>query len=788
MFKNYISTAWRNIKRHKMTSLINFTGLMVGMVSAFLIFLWVGSELSYDRNYPDADSMYRLTSHSIKYDVKSERTPYLLGEDIKSKIPEIKELTRMYPVTYRTPTVKVGESFWNEKSAVHVDEQWFDFFGYRFISGSALNFGKHPYSVILSESKAQLYFGRTTVAGEILELDGHEYLIRGVVEEEPSSSLRYGCFLPVSARHLDRFYEKMDLDPIRNFYHTFLKLEKTSSKDLATSKMEAILHEDYRNNYYISLFPLKDMHFEEGVGHAVIQRGDRKLTYMMMALGGLLLTIACINYVNLTTARATTRSREVGIRKIIGADRRQLFFQFVCESALIGLTALAASLVMIHQILPLLGQFVEYPLTFSLSNPMVWQVLGGTFLTAVLLTSVYPAVMLSGFEPVKALKGKRSGSRSGLSLRKSLVVIQFSFSLILVVGSLVIYKQMHLISQKNDHYDKSLVFSIQFPVELAGEGDLVTRMERIKQQLLSHSAVAGVSIGRSAVKVENLWSGFEWEGMDPGVDYGITYMLADADYARLLNLELLEGRWFSPDEKSDGRLFVLNETAVKDLQIRKPVVGQYFMHDGDTGRIVGVVKDFHFLSVREQISPLVINNKTDISLLVKSGEGNYAAAISAAERIFKEVVQDKPFDYRFDSEEFDQLYRTESNVGTLIYVFSTLAIFVSCLGLYGLAAFSAEQRLKEIGIRKVLGAKESNIITMLTSDFGKLVGLAIVLATPVAWWVSSRWLHDFAYRIELQWWIFVMAGGGTLIVALLTVSYQAIKAALKNPVKSLGSE
>ena len=791
MWKNYFKTAWRHIRKHQMTSLINFTGLTVGMVAAFLIFIWVNNEFSYDTYHPDASSIYRLTAHSERYDTKSERTPYPLGEEIKEKIPDIKQLARMYPITYRTPTVKVADLLFNEKAAVHVDEQWFSMFHYDFIQGDPVDFNRHPFSIILSESKAKAYFGHVNIIGENIQVDEQDYVVQGVVADfPPNTSFRYDCFMPVAARQSAPFYLKQDMEPTRNFYHTFVKLTASASPEQTSGKIQSILHENYLHNYSISLFPLTAVHFEQDVGHSTIQRSDRKLTYMMMVLGGLLLGIACINYVNLTTARTSIRVKEVGIRKIIGANRKQLFTQFIFESLIMGLAALAASLLLVQLMLPLLNRFSDNHFSQPLADPVLWKTLGGILLVTLALTSIYPALMLSGFKPIGTLKGSNNDQTKALSLRKSLVILQFTCSIILMVGTLVIYQQMQLIHQQNNHYDKTRVFSFRVPSESLNNGSGDNGLETIRQALLPHSGIEKAAIGSSLVKVQNLWDGFDWEGHNPKVDYGITFLAAGAGYAELLNLEVLEGRWFSSESINDSKNFVLNETAVRELGFLEPAVGQRFIHYTDTGRVVGVVRDFHFSSLREEIGPVVFSNNPEYanSILVKSEVGKQADARSTTEQVFGQFIPDKPFDYQFASDEFDHLYRAERNVGTLVLVFSLLAIFVSGLGLYGLATFSAEQRLKEIGIRKVMGATVSGIVALLSRDFVKLVLIAVIIASPIAWYTMNRWLADFAYRLDIKWWMFVIAGLVAVVIALATVSFQAIRAAVANPVESLRSE
>jgi len=573
-------------------------------------------------------------------------------------------------------------------------------------------------------------------------------------------------------------------------YQTYIKLAPNSLSALVLNKINAGLNKNWMNDA-VGLISLSDIHFEN-LGHSFLQHGDQKLTNILFLLGILLLAIACINYMNLTTSKASIRIKEVSVKKIVGAGRKHLFLQFVVESVLIGLIAMLVTLVLVWSSLPLFNRFTENHFTLSFLDPSLWQLLAATSLCTLILASIYPAFLLSSFKPIAVLKGADSRISTGGGFRKSLVIVQFVVSITLVIGTIVIYKQMQFINHQYDNYDKSRLFSFLFRSSSNGDERRI-QMETVKQELLTHTSIQNVAItsGSEIINISNLYVGaFDWDGHKPDIKNEINFIPLGSNFNEFANLSLKEGRWFESGRKDDEKNFILNETAVKELQINQPVIGQRFILDTDTGVVIGVVKDFHYVGLHEKIGPMVFGDNPSYanSFLVKSMPGKQAEALSITEKIWKQFMPDEPFDYRFANEEFDQLYRSDRKAASLILSFSVLTIFISCLGLYGLAAFSAERRNKEIGIRKALGASVSGIVQMLSSDFIKLVLIAMFIAFPIAWWAMNKWLQNFVYHIDIQWWIFVFAGMLAILIAALTISFQAIKAAVANPVKSLRAE
>ena len=778
--------------RQRTNSLIHLVGLSVGMTAAFFIFMWVKNEYSFDRYHPDAERIYRMTTHYKRGETTGTKTPYPWGEEIHKQLPEVEAFTRLRSVMQ--PSIGNEEQLFKEKAATYVDENWFDFFHYDFVAGSARDFNNHPHSLILTISAAVKYFGKTEdVVGNMLLVDGTAYTVQGVIGDAPTnSSFHFGVYMPVAARHTDPFWHKRDLEYDFNTFDTFVKLAPDVSTDNLINQIKAIAPENWNQSYDLSLRPLKDLHFENDLVFTDTRHGNLQMTNVLLLLGILLLVVACINYVNLTTAKATIRVKEVSIKKIVGAERKHLFGQFVIETVLLGFIALLAALSLTWAFLPFFNGLTGIQFGLSLSDPSLWMLYGGTLLATLMMASIYPALLLSAFKPIAAMRGNSFGQFKDSLLRKGLVVIQFSLSVALIVGTLVIYRQMQFINAQYDRYDKSQTFTFLFPTRSVDMDEKKVRFENVKQELLSHSSVADVAIngGNDVVNMRNTWGGFDWDGRDKNTYHSITFFTIGSTLDELYQLKLKAGRWFLPDGHADERNFILNETAVHQLGIREPVIGERFSLESDTGRIIGVVEDFHYLSVREKIGPVVFGNNPWYanSFSVQSAPSRQAEAIAVAERVFKKYLPNEAFDYRFVGEEFEQVYREDYQAATLIAGFSILAILVSCLGLYGLAAFSAERRHKEIGIRKVLGATVSSIAALLSKDFVKLVFIAILIASPIAWWAMNGWLADFAYRIDIEWWMFALAGLAAVVIALATVSFQAIKVAVANPVESIRDE
>lgn len=799
MIKNYFKTALRNLWKNKVTSFINLFGLSIGMTAAVFIFLWVRNEMSFDNYHPRREHIYRITN-SIQVGQDEpwvwETSPMLLGETAIKEIPEVEKAARVLMNNWGGPAFTLNHKLFSETSSAWVDKTWFNIFHYDFIQGNAVAFGQDPFSIILTESKARKYFGEASAIGQVIKVDTVNYTVQGVIKDNPvNSSFQFDILMQMEGRLADPKVVKNDKTWNNFGYTTFLQLRPGTRTSLIASRLTDIINKNRTNHSdVVSLQTLSGMYFENDLQSSGMPHGSKKTTYIFSLLGLLLLITACINYVNLTTAKASLRAREVSVRKIIGAQRGNLFFQFIAESLAISIIALAISMLLMQLCLPVFNAITERQFTLPLSSTAMWQVLAGTLLLATVLNGIYPAILLSSFKPLNVFRGRTILKLRDGAIRKGLVVFQFGLSMVLIIGTIVIYRQLQYIQTTNPGYNVSQVMDIQLPfksyVFLKDEAREAF-FTGIKQELASQSSIAAVSSGGDEIiDVGSFSSGnADWDGRDTAYNPNIAHLSVDPEFQKMFQLELKQGHWFGSGN-DDIHNYLLNETAANELRLPQPLIGQRFTWGGDTGRVIGVVKDFHYKSLHEKIGPMVLshNQGFDSHIFIKTVPGNIPKALSAAEGVWAKFIPGEPFTYSFLDDNFNKLYKTDIKTSRLIFIFSIIAIIISALGLFGLAAFTTEQRSKEIGIRKVLGASVREITTLLSSQFVKLVAVAVIIASPLAWWVMNKWLQDFAYRIDLGAWIFITAGGLALLIALLSVSIQAIKAAIANPVKALRSE
>ena len=731
MIKNYFRTALRSLTRNGAISLLNVFGLSVGMTAAILIFLWVQNETSFDSYHPDAARIYRVTSHVNAAQWTWAATPPPLAPVVRATLPQV-EAVACITQSYNT-ILRINNELIAEKKSAFVDSSWFRLFHYDVVAGSLDEFLHNPYSLILTESTAKKYFGNKNPIGLSIHKDSLDYKIAAIVRNSPAnSSFQCDVLIPMQALLLNPLRRKQAQQWGGYSYLTFLKLRPDVNPNQVAGLLTDILHKnkpkDSKN--YFSLTPLTAMHLESDTTHPMLTHGSRIAVYIFSILGFLTLLVACINYVNLTTARASLRGKEVGIRKLVGAGKNNLFAQFLLESLLVSMLSLILTLVLVVLTLPFFRQITETDFRSPLTALTTWKLIGLTLLIATLLNGIYPALLLSSFKPLNVLKGATILRFKDVYLRKSLVVLQFTFSIILIAGTMIIQRQLSYVQHANPGYDRSQIFYFGLPYtvfEHLTEAEQTALSNGVKTQLLAQSSVTGTTIASEPiVEVGNASSGnANWEGRDTSLAPTIYEISADADYKNVLQLQLQQGRWFDPQQATDKKNFLLNETAVSELGIHKPIIGQWFIYQGDTGRIIGVVKDFHFASMHEKINPLVFLNhdNTQTALFVKTRAGQSAAALAAAKSIWQQYVHDRPFDYAFLDEDFNSLYKADARVSTLILSFSVIAILISCLGLLGLASFATQTRVREIGIRKILGASVSGIVTLLSRDFVVLISL-----------------------------------------------------------------
>ncbi len=791
MLRNYFKTAWRSIWKTRATTLINIVGLSVGMTASVLIGLWVQNETSFD-SYKDTSSIYRLTTRIPSAGWVWETTPLLLADVIKKEVPEIEKTTRLY--TNNFPVFNVKGSLFYGKDCAYVDNDWFSIFHYDFKEGNASSFNGNPFSVILTSSEAKKYFGSRNAVGQTIRIDSMNYQVTAVVADAPTnSSFQYKAYLPIAALLTNPQIRSNDEQWDNDNYITFIKTVPGSKPANIAKKITDVLKKksnDYSNGS-VDMITLADMHFETQIQNSAFVHGNRNTVYIFSFLGLLLLLIACINYVNLTTAKASLRAKEVSIRKIVGAKRSNLFFQFITESVLISSLSLFATLLLVELFLPAFNELTGRTFTLALTSASLWKVLTVTLFTALLLNSIYPALMLSSFKPLNIFRGVTVLKVKDSSFRKGLVVLQFSISVILIAGTIIIYRQMQFIQNNNPGYNRSQVLYFVLPptIDRQKKEGLVTVM---KHELLAHSSIENVTTSNQPiVDMGSYCSGCaDWVGHDTSYNPKIAQLSADADFQKTMQLQMQEGRWFKEGNIADKHGFILNETAVKDFRLHEPVVGQRFTFKGDSGQIIGVAKDFTYRSIKEKRGPLVVfdNPNWRSHFMVRIAPKSAAIALSSIKKVWNRYIPESPLEYSFLDDAFNNLYKTDQQTSLLIFLFAIIAVVISALGLFSLAALEAEQRTKEIGIRKVLGATVAAITGLISKNFIKLVCVAILIASPIAWWAMKAWLQNFAYRIDLSWWIFVLAGLIALVIAIVTVSFQAIKAAVANPVTSLRTE
>ncbi len=799
MLRNYFKTALRSLAKHKATSTINLLGLSLGMAIAVFIFLWVENEASYNAYHPDAGQLYRVTNQ-LKIDASTnwlwEMSPLPLAEEARRTVPGITATARLVPNTWGAPTIRTGNNLYEAKSSAWVDKNWFDLFHYDFIAGNAAAFAQHPQSMVLTQSRARQFFGEANALGKTLRVDSMDFTVEGIIADNPAnSSFRYDMLLQMESRLLNRSLYDNDNNWGNFNYLTFLKLDKQANSTTVARLLTGIYDKKKAgNNVTASLMPLKDMYFETDLQNSDMPHGNKRITYILSLLGFLLIAIACINYVNLTTAKASLRAKEVSVRKIIGAGRKQLFFQFLTESVVVSILSVLLAVAFVQLGLPLFNRIMEVQLPVTILNPVLWKITGGTLLLAVVLNGIYPALFLSSFNPMNVFRGRNILRFSNGAVRRALVVFQFALSFILITATLVIYRQLKFIQETDPGYSVSQVMSLQIPykaIENYSRAEMQQFFQTMRTELNARSAFAGVSNGSENIaNIQSSSAGnARWAGKDSLFNPSVAQLAADEPFGKIFQIQMKEGRWFN-NEPADRHNYILNETAVKALHLQQPVLGQWFAFNGDTGRIIGITKDFHFRSLHTTIGPALIRNSRDAGMcfFLKTHPGSTPQAIAAAEQVWKKFLPNEPFSYTFLDDTFNNLYKTDIRISRLIVVFCSLALFISALGLFGLAAFTAEQRTKEIGVRKVLGASVQQIAAMLSAGFVKLVLLAILIAAPLAWWLAGRWLQDFAYRVPLGAGLFLLAAGIALAIALAAVSLQAFRAATANPAKSLRTE
>ena len=810
MFRNYFKVAVRNLWKNKTFSFINVLGLATGLCCFLLIALYVMDELSYDRYNEKADRIYRINA-DVKFggtDLHMPVTPDVMGAALKKDYPQVEEYTRIYN-SNGSKLIKKGNTYINEQNVAHADSTLFNVFTLPAITGDLRSALNEPNTVVLTESAARKYFGTTDVLGKTLETNDNNktlYKITAVIKDVPQNS----------HFHFDFFFSMKNVDYqwgqyLSHNFHTYLLLRKGTDyrqfekvfpqyiekyvAPQAKAYMNISSMEDFRkagNLLEYSLIPLTKIHLYSNRQFELSPSGTIQYVYIFSAVALFILLLACVNFMNLTTARSANRAREVGIRKVLGTERKNLITQFLTESTLMVFISLLLALVGAWLALPLFNTIAAKSMHVgSLFSPLILPLLLALPFVVGMLAGSYPAFFLSGFQPIEVLKGRlRLGSKNG-GLRSVLVVFQFVTSIVLIIGTIVVYRQLHFIQTKNLGYNKDQVLIVNDSYTLKNNS-IPFKNEMLRVAGVSSGTISSFLPVSNSSRNDNTFS--KDAVMDSRNGFNMQTWFVDYDYLNTMGMVLKSGRNFSPDYGGDSSSVIINETTASILGYKDPIGKDIYQSTQDPAKpgkytIIGVIKNFNFESLHQPVGPL--------SLFLGKGGGLMSFKVSAAhvpdilksmESKWKEMAPGFPFSYRFLDDSFNEMYLDEQRVGKIAMVFSILAIMIACLGLFGLAAFIAEQRTKEIGIRKVLGASVNGIVQLLSKDFVRLVAIAFMISVPLAWYFMNKWLQDFEYRVALSWWIFVAAGALALFIALFTISFQAVRAALANPVQNLRSE
>ncbi|WP_205510935.1 ABC transporter permease [Longitalea arenae] len=797
MLRNYLKIAFRNLWRHRVFSFINIMGLTVGMTACLLIFLYVRFEWSYDRFHTKADRIYRIVA-DIKTPtetIPADRPAWAVPSHVQLDFSEVEAFTRVLPdnVLFRKGDVK-----FTELKTLWVDSTFFNIFSLKLLKGDPHTALREPFSVVLSESAAKKYFGKEDPMGQTILATGEAIpaIVTGVMQDMPQNTQVNGDIL-LSMSSITLKWAKGIDDQWSNYSpyaYILLKpgadpkamekrfpafLEKWAGKEMRQSQMFVTLKLEQLKEVYL--------HSSRGQLAEGSQLGNIRNVYIFSIIAAFILIIACINFVNLTTARATERAREVGIRKVAGAVKTQLARQFIGESVVICFIAFLLTLGLSALLLPSFNHLAGKTISEGIfTNSSLLLLLLGAGMVIGLLAGIYPAFVLAAFKPIEVLKGRFATGSKGSVLRKGLVISQFAISTALIIGTIIVYTQMSYMRNRSLGFNKDqvLVVDTDGDKKTSALQETIAHLPGVKASSSSGS-VPGSEHQGAYSELENVKGDLQVTNLD--------LYFVDFDYIPLYNIQMAAGRPFDPKFKTDSsQAMILNEAAVRMLGYHSPdqAVGKRFKQWGHEGKIIGVIKDFHYKSLQQPIKPLSMRMEWPRFKLisVKISPDNLKRTISAIEKEFKTAIPNRPFSYYFLDEYFNRQYQNEERFGKLFLNFAILAIFISCLGLLGLASYSTMQRTREIGIRKVMGASVSNIINLLSKEFLKLVAISFFIAAPLAWYFMHKWLNDFAYRTSISWWIFAAAGILALLIAVFTISFQAFKAAMSNPVKALRTE
>jgi putative ABC transport system permease protein len=807
MIRNYFKIALRTLWKNKKLSAINITGLAVGIACSLLIFLYVQDEISYDRYHHDSAQIYRVVKDFINDDgtrIPDATTQGPLAAAMQREIPEVVKITRVHPNWGGTTWIQYGDKRFPEERLMRVDSSFFDIFTVRFLKGSPATALSDVNSVILTASTAKRYFGDDDPMGKVLKLSNQpqglsDVTVTAIVEDVPAQSHFHFDFL-MSYRRLPAQFAETNWGSY-NFY-TYVKVAKGTNVAALEKKIQDVFEknqEDRYSKFYVQA--LTDIHLTSKLKWELEANGDRLYVYIFTIIGIFILLIASINYINLSTAKSSLRAKETGIRKVSGAERTSLVFQFLLESLILCFAATTLGLAIAYALIPTINDLTLKTLEITINSDILLYLFGVTLFVGV-LAGLFPALYLSSFKPVAVLKGFKLNERGALNLRKSLVVVQFTISIALIIGAIVIIQQMNFLQSAKLGFDKEQVLVVQNAGALT-RSDRNAFLNALREVPgVSNASTSGTILGRGFGTTRLRARGSEQEQQ-------LNFSSVNFDFLDVVGIEMAEGRGFSRDFPADtvnngisgGPLdqrlggIIINEQAVKEFGLGPSAVGKQLVWDTDADttyyvEVIGVTKNFHFTSLRNEIKPygflIFPNNQNNFT--IKLSEANISGTLQQIEDLWRKSFPEAPFQYLFMDETFSKMYTAEARFQKIFISLVILGIIIACLGLFALATFSAEQRTKEIGIRKVLGASVSHVVMLLSKDFLKLVILSLVIAIPLSIVGMNAWLEGFAYRVNMEWWIFVVAAIIAILIAFLTISAQAFRAAVADPAKSLRSE
>lgn len=792
MLKNYFKIAFRNLLKYKGYSFINIIGLAIGLTCALFIYIWVQDELSYDTYNENAENIYRVEEDQY-YSGEIFHvtvTPYPVAPAFKEKIPEVENAAR---IRWKSVLLSYGDKTFYETDVVGLDSTYLEMFTFDFVRGDKYSALDKPNSIIMCEESAEKYFGKDDPIGKTIRLNNkYDFNVTGVFKKLPHNvSYSFEIGFPFEfLKELGGWSESWTSNSIT----TFLQLVPGADEKAVNKKMTDLLRENApESTTDFMVAPLLKIHLYSywGFGHSP---GKIQNVYIFSVIGIFIMLIACINFMNLTTARSANRAKEIGMRKVTGAQRRSLITQFYGESVLLAFIGLVIAAAVVLLLLKEFNDFTDKEIL--LNHLLNWDIILGAFAITIItgiLAGSYPALYLSAFKPVSVLKGEMTKGKQSSLFRKILVVIQFSLSVFLIIGTIAVYNQMVYMKDKDLGFDKEHV------VYFTLRGNLTENYQSLKREFQKTAGALNITGSNHRPNLIGSNSGgADWDGKDPEQRVLIGQAVVDYHYVKTMGIEMLEGRDFLPEFPADIITetdtlggFLVNEEVVKIMNTDyKSAIGARFDFMGAKGQIVGVMKNFHYGSVKNKIEPLAFALAPDYIdfLVVRLSPGNVSEKLSSLEDAWGNVVSNYPFEYKFLDEDFDKMYRSEERMVALLKIFALVAIAIACLGLFGLASFTAEQKTKEVGIRKVLGASEINLVYLLCREFVILVFVSNIIAWPAAFYLVDRWLSDFAYRVDFGVKFFILAGVASLIIAVMTVGYQAIKSAISNPVDALKYE